>query len=70
VRFCNSLETNATDGAKTARTLHIHRSTLYYRLDRIHSLTGTGTGTGSGAARNDLHAALRVARLAGLLHGR
>lgn len=59
---------NGGNAQETARTLHIHRSTLYYRLDRIHALTGSDLG--NGAARNDLHAALRVARLAGLLHGR
>lgn len=53
---------------ETARTLHIHRSTLYYRLDRIRALTGSDLF--DGAIRNDLHAGLRVARLAGLMKSR
>lgn len=49
---------------KTARRLSIHRSTLYYRLDRIRELTGCDIS--DGLIRLDLHAGLRVARLAGL----
>ncbi len=53
---------------ETARALHIHRSTLYYRLDRIRALTGSDLF--DGAIRNDLHAGMRVARLAGLMKSR
>ncbi|WP_036501708.1 MULTISPECIES: PucR family transcriptional regulator [Nocardia] len=48
----------------TARRLNIHRSTLYHRLDRIREVTGCDIS--DGATRLDLHAGLRVARLAGL----
>ncbi len=50
---------------ETARALHIHRSTLYYRLDRIREQIGGDLY--DGAVRNDLHAGMRVARLAGLM---
>ncbi|MFF4777149.1 PucR family transcriptional regulator [Microtetraspora fusca] len=49
---------------RTARRLNIHRSTLYYRLDRIREVTGCDIS--DGAVRLDLHAGLRIARLAGL----
>ena len=52
------------DGQETARRLTIHRSTLYYRLDRIHMITGVDLHDGE--VRRELHTALRVARLAGL----
>lgn len=64
----STLETYLETGGnaqQAARALHIHRATLYYRLDRIRSLTGTDLGRG--ATCNDLHAALRIARLAGLV---
>ncbi|MDF5754600.1 helix-turn-helix domain-containing protein [Spongiactinospora sp. TRM90649] len=47
-----------------ARRLSIHRSTLYYRLDRIRELTGCDITDGS--IRLELHAGLRIARLTGL----
>lgn len=49
---------------RTAQRLSIHRSTLYYRLDRIREVTGCVLT--DGATRLDLHAGLRVARLAAL----
>lgn len=49
---------------ETARVLQIHRSTLYYRLDRIRARTGCDLFDAT--TRNDLHTGLRVARLAGL----
>jgi hypothetical protein len=55
---------NGGEIQKTARHLNIHRSTLYYRLDRIRELTGCDIS--DGATRLDLHVGLRVARLAGL----
>lgn len=47
------------DVAATAAGLHIHRTTLYYRLDRIETLTGVNLRTGPD--RDDLHMALRLA---------
>lgn len=51
------------DAQKTARVLHIHRSTLYYRLDKFRDLTEIDLSDGN--ARRDLQAGLRVARIAG-----
>ncbi len=54
------------DAQRTARNLHIHRSTLYYRLGRIRpALPGE---LSEGILRRDLHTGLRLARLAGLLN--
>jgi hypothetical protein len=47
------------DVARTAEQLHIHRTTLYYRIDRIEAVTGVNLKTG--ADRDDLHLALRLA---------
>jgi hypothetical protein len=47
------------DVARTAEHLHIHRTTLYYRLERIEAITGVNLKTG--ADRDDLHMALRLA---------
>jgi sugar diacid utilization regulator len=47
------------DVARIARHLHIHRTTLYYRIERIEALTGVNLK--SGADRDDLHMALRLA---------
>lgn len=55
---------NGGEVQRTARRLSIHRSTLYYRLDRIRDVTGCDIT--DGATRLDLHAGLRVARLAAL----
>ncbi|MFJ4621561.1 helix-turn-helix domain-containing protein [Streptomyces sp. NPDC088812] len=38
--------------AAAGRELHVHRTTLYYRLDRISELTGADLR--SGPARTDL----------------
>jgi GAF domain-containing protein len=46
------------DVARTAERLHIHRTTLYYRIDRIEAVTGVNLKTG--ADRDDLHLALRL----------
>lgn len=43
----------------TAEALHLHRTTLYYRLDRIHDLTGIDLR--NSPARPDLDLALRLA---------
>ena len=55
---------NGADAQETARRLHIHRSTLYYRLDRIRELIGSDLG--DGGVRRELHTGLRIATLAGL----
>ncbi|ANE05371.1 PucR family transcriptional regulator [Corynebacterium crudilactis] len=53
------------DAQQTARTLNIHRSTLYYRLDKLRNLIPGDFH--DGILRNELHTGLRMARLAGLL---
>ncbi|MEP7177716.1 MAG: helix-turn-helix domain-containing protein [Pseudonocardiales bacterium] len=50
---------NAGDVTASAEQLHIHRTTLYYRLDRIQQLTGVNLRLATG--RDDLHLALRLA---------
>jgi len=50
---------NGGDVTLTAGQLHIHRTTLYYRLDRIEQLTGVDMKAGAG--RDDLLMALRLA---------
>jgi hypothetical protein len=53
------------DAAATARDLHVHRSTLYYRLDRIRSAAGVDLADGE--VRWELQTGLRIARLAGII---
>ncbi|QTX04400.1 PucR family transcriptional regulator [Agromyces archimandritae] len=55
---------SGADAQRTAQRLHIHRSTLYYRLDRIRAISDADLG--DGLVRRELHVALRVAALAGL----
>ena len=50
---------NGGDVAVSAQQLHIHRTTLYYRLDRIEALTGVNLRLAAG--RDDLHLALQLA---------
>lgn len=52
------------DAQRTAKELHVHRSTLYYRLDRIREIVEDDLS--DGRVRRELHAGLRVAALAGL----
>jgi DNA-binding PucR family transcriptional regulator len=52
------------DAQRTAKALHVHRSTLYYRLDRVRTIAGIELA--DGFVRRELHTALRVATLAGL----
>ena len=52
------------EAKETARQLHIHRSTLYYRLNKIREATGLDIGDGD--VRRELHTGLRIAALAGL----
>ena len=53
----------ATGGnaVEASRRLHLHRSTLYYRLERVSATTGLDLADGS--VRQELHLALRVATL-------
>jgi PucR family transcriptional regulator, proline-responsive transcriptional activator len=53
---------NAGDASRTAATLSIHRTTLYYRLGRLK--TEHGIDLQDGLARTDLHAASKLRRLA------
>jgi hypothetical protein len=50
---------NGGDVTISADELHIHRTTLYYRLDRIEALTGVNLRLPTG--RDDLHLALLLA---------
>jgi len=53
------------DAQQTARNLNIHRSTLYYRLDKIsNAISGD---LRDGITRRDLHVGLRIAKLAKLI---
>jgi PucR C-terminal helix-turn-helix domain/GGDEF-like domain len=54
---------NGGDIKTTATELHLHRSSLYYRLHKAETLTGTDLH--SGMDRLLLHLALKLARLAG-----
>ncbi len=54
---------NAGDARQTAEQLHVHRTTLYYRLGRFLELTGLDLG--SGEDRLAVHVGLRLARLTG-----
>lgn len=50
---------NGGDVSLSAQQLHVHRTTLYYRLERIEALTGVNLRLAAG--RDDLHLALRLA---------
>ncbi|MCX6499421.1 MAG: helix-turn-helix domain-containing protein [Arthrobacter sp.] len=52
------------NAVEASRRLHLHRSTLYYRLDRVTALTGLDLGDGD--VRRELQLALRAAALMGL----
>jgi len=47
------------DVAAAAQALHVHRTTLYYRMDRILEVTGVDLRAGPG--RTDLQLALWLA---------
>jgi DNA-binding PucR family transcriptional regulator len=53
----------AGDARRAANELHIHRSTLYYRLERIGKLTGMDLRDGS--TRLVLHLGIKLAHLVG-----
>ena len=50
---------NGGDVTVSAQELHVHRTTLYYRLERIEALTGVNLRAAAG--RDDLHLALLLA---------
>ena len=54
---------SAGDAQRTARALHIHRTTLYQRLRRIEQLSGVDFG--DGADRLTLHVSIKLAHLTG-----
>jgi hypothetical protein len=51
------------DVKRTSERLHLHRASLYYRLDKAQRLTGTDFG--DGADRLALHLSFKLARLTG-----
>ncbi|WP_369369690.1 PucR family transcriptional regulator [Promicromonospora sp. Populi] len=57
----------ACSAQATAEALHLHRTSLYYRLQRVELLAGTDLKDGT--ERLALHLALKVARAAGRLAG-
>lgn len=64
----DTLETYLNEAGSTPETiakLQIHRTSLYYRLDRIQERTGMSLRNGED--RLALHVGLRVARLVGIL---
>lgn len=61
----NAYLSTGGDARATADLLHLHRSTLYYRVDRISEITGANLRDGE--ARFELTLGLRVAALLGLL---
>jgi DNA-binding PucR family transcriptional regulator len=56
------LERPGSDMAAVAERLHVHRGTLYRRIERIEELTGLDLGDGDD--RLALHLGLRLRRLA------
>lgn len=49
------------NAVEASRRLHLHRSTLYYRLDKVAAISGLDLADGQ--VRRELHLALRVATL-------
>jgi DNA-binding PucR family transcriptional regulator len=67
-RLVGTLETYLRHGGSApaaAKVLHIHRTTLHYRLDRIRDITGCDLDDGE--TRLLLHLGLKIAHLLGLL---
>ena len=56
---------SAGSAVETAKALRLHRTSLYYRLQRVAELTGTNLRNGD--ERLTLHLSLKLARLHGLL---
>jgi hypothetical protein len=67
VRTLEAYLRHAGSAPAAADELHVHRTTLHYRLDRIRGLTGCDPDDGE--TRLLLHLGLGVARLQGLLAG-
>jgi hypothetical protein len=67
VRTLEAYLRHAGSAPAAADELHIHRTTLHYRLDRVRSITGCDPDDGE--TRLLLHLGLGVARLLGLLAG-
>ena len=65
VRTLEAYLRHAGSAPAAADELHVHRTTLHYRLDRIRGLTGCDPDDGE--SRLLLHLGLGVARLQGLL---
>lgn len=63
VRTVEGYLDRAGDARATAEQMHVHRTTLYYRLARFTELTGLDLGDGSD--RLTVHLGLKLARLAG-----
>jgi hypothetical protein len=57
----------AGDAQATTRILHLHRTSLYYRLNRIEEITGASLRNGEDRLR--LHVAIKMARLTGVIAG-
>jgi DNA-binding PucR family transcriptional regulator len=55
----------AGNALAAARALRLHRTSLYYRLQRVEELAGTDLK--DGGERLSLHLSLKLARLAGRL---
>ena len=67
VRTLEAYLRHAGSAPAAADELHIHRTTLHYRLDRVRSIAGCDPDDGE--TRLLLHLGLGVARLLGLLAG-
>lgn len=61
VRTLETFLDNAGEVKRTSEKLHIHRTSLYYRLKRIQETTGLSLS--SGDDRLNLHLGLKIARL-------
>jgi hypothetical protein len=59
LRTAHCVLDNGGDVTRSAEQLHIHRTTLYYRLTRVEALTGVNLRLADG--RDDLHLALQLA---------
>jgi DNA-binding PucR family transcriptional regulator len=58
--------THGCDARKTADALHLHRSTLYYRLEKVTEAVGGDLRDGE--ARFELMLSIRLANIARLYH--
>jgi hypothetical protein len=65
VRTVEAYLDRACDARATAEALHVHRTSLYYRLTRFHKVSGLDLGDGND--RLAVHLALKLLRLDGRL---